>query len=116
MSEIKSIENWICYECAAGIVNSGGRPLQTIWGANQTPHKEGQCSKCGKVETLCMYPKCYEPPATLCADCGHEIGKDCGPKDGWQLEDGRTVCHACCVADTRRLVRLVMRVINSPND
>lgn len=49
----------------------------------------------------------------LCADCGHEIGKDCGPKDGWQLEDGRTVCHACCVADTRSLV---MRGINSPND
>lgn len=54
-------ENWICYECAAAIVNSGGRPLQAIWGANQTPHRAGQCSKCGKVETLCMYPKCYWP-------------------------------------------------------
>jgi len=39
-----------------------------------------------------------------CADCKAAIGKDAGPKDGWQLEDGRTVCHACCVADTKRLL------------
>lgn len=37
-----------------------------------------------------------------CADCKAEIGKDAGPKDGWQLDDGRTVCHACCVADTTK--------------
>jgi hypothetical protein len=37
--------------------------------------------------------------AKRCADCGAQIGKDKGPKDGWQLEDGRTVCHACCGAD-----------------
>ena len=36
-----------------------------------------------------------------CADCGAQIGQDEGPPDGWQLEDGRTVCHACCVKDTR---------------
>ena len=35
----------------------------------------------------------------LCADCGEKIGQDKGPDDGWQLQDGRTVCHACCVAD-----------------
>ena len=40
-----------------------------------------------------------------CADCGAEIGLDAGPKDGWQLEDGRTVCHACCGKDTKRIVR-----------
>ena len=36
-----------------------------------------------------------------CADCGVAIGGDNGPPDGWQLEDGRTVCRACCVADIR---------------
>lgn len=38
-----------------------------------------------------------------CADCGGQIGQDNGPSDGWQLEDGRTVCHACCGADTKRV-------------
>jgi hypothetical protein len=41
---------------------------------------------------------------TICADCKDPIGQDEGPPDGWQLEDGRTVCHVCCVKDTRRLV------------
>ncbi len=41
--------------------------------------------------------RCRE--AATCADCGGPIGQDKGPPDGWQLEDGRTVCHACCVAD-----------------
>jgi hypothetical protein len=27
-----------------------------------------------------------------------------GPSDGWQLEDGRTVCQACCVADVKKIV------------
>lgn len=35
----------------------------------------------------------------LCADCGSVVGHDNGPVDGWQLEDGRTVCHSCCVED-----------------
>ncbi len=39
-----------------------------------------------------------------CADCGGLVGKDHGPPDGWQLEDGRTVCHACCVADTKQVL------------
>lgn len=44
--------------------------------------------------------------AARCADCGGPIGLDAGPKDGWQLEDGRTVCHQCCAADTlRQIVR-----------
>lgn len=34
-----------------------------------------------------------------CADCGCRIGQDEGPPDGWQLEDGRTVCHACAGKD-----------------
>jgi len=39
-----------------------------------------------------------------CADCDGPIGQDKGPPDGWQLEDGRTVCHACCVADFRKIL------------
>ena len=45
-----------------------------------------------------------EPDYQECADCGEEIGKDNGPPDGWQLEDGRTVCNSCCVADTKRII------------
>ena len=41
----------------------------------------------------------------VCADCSAPIGYDSGPRDGWQLEDGRTVCQACCVADTKRFAR-----------
>mgnify|MGYP003422169443 CR=1 len=43
-----------------------------------------------------------------CADCGKPVGQDHGPPNGWQLEDGRTVCHACCVADTRQIVEGVI--------
>jgi hypothetical protein len=43
-----------------------------------------------------------------CADCGDTIGKDNGPPDGWQLECGRTVCDACCVADTKNIVSRVI--------
>ena len=39
----------------------------------------------------------------ICADCGDKIGSDAGPEDGWQLENGRTVCHACCVKDTKKV-------------
>jgi len=38
---------------------------------------------------------------TICADCRGPIGEDHGPPDGWQLEDGRTVCHACSVRDLK---------------
>lgn len=44
----------------------------------------------------------------LCADCGTEIGHDDGPKDGWQLEDGRTVCHSCCITDTKKQVNFIL--------
>ena len=51
--------------------------------------------------------------AARCADCAGPIGQDAGPKDGWQLEDGRTVCHQCCAADTlRQIVR--DKAIDSP--
>lgn len=39
-----------------------------------------------------------------CADCGGIVGKDDGPPDGWQLEDGRTVCHSCAGKDLYRHV------------
>ena len=44
----------------------------------------------------------------LCSDCGTPIGHDNGPRDGWQLEDGRTVCDACCVEDAKRVVASVV--------
>ena len=43
-----------------------------------------------------------------CADCNGPIRQDDGPPEGWQLEDGRTVCHACCVADTTKIIRMVV--------
>ncbi len=45
----------------------------------------------------------------ICADCGYAIGMDSGPDDGWQLEDGRTVCQRCCVVDTRCFVDKVLQ-------
>ena len=39
-----------------------------------------------------------------CVDCNCDIGHDNGPKDGWQLEDGRAVCHSCCVKDLKDLI------------
>lgn len=45
-----------------------------------------------------------------CAKCGGLIGQDKGPPDGWQLDDGRTVCHACCIADTKRVVELTKQI------
>lgn len=43
-----------------------------------------------------------------CADCGGPIGQDKGPTDGWQLEDNRIVCHACCVNDFHERVDAVL--------
>jgi hypothetical protein len=40
-----------------------------------------------------------------CSDCGAPAGGPPGPPTGWQLEDGRTVCHDCCVLDFRATVR-----------
>jgi formylmethanofuran dehydrogenase subunit E len=40
-----------------------------------------------------------------CADCGDVLGA----VDGWQLEDGRTVCHGCCVVDLQRAVANLIR-------
>ena len=45
--------------------------------------------------------------AARCADCAGPIGQDAGPKDGWQLEDGRTVCQRCCGQD---LIRFANRL------
>jgi hypothetical protein len=46
-----------------------------------------------------------------CADCNGPIGQDSGPPGGWQLEDGRTVCHACCVADTRKAIQEMRQIL-----
>ncbi|MCP5014249.1 MAG: hypothetical protein GY938_03080 [Ketobacter sp.] len=50
----------------------------------------------------------------LCADCGAQVGQDKGPSDGWQLEDGRTVCHACCVLDFGKVVDKVIAENKKP--
>jgi len=54
-----------------------------------------------QTETARVEPRVMRP----CADCGGTVGQDSGPSDGWQLEDGRTVCQACCVADMKTMVR-----------
>lgn len=51
-----------------------------------------------------------------CADCGGVVGQDNGPPDGWQLEDGRTVCHACCVTDFKAFARAATSVANRPKE
>ena len=45
-----------------------------------------------------------------CADCGIEIGHNRSPRDMWEMEDGRTVCHKCAVAELRRFTE-VMRLL-----
>ncbi len=49
-----------------------------------------------------------ELSGVICADCRSKLPNGNGPKDGWQLEDGRTVCHACCVTDTHKIVTAVV--------
>lgn len=44
----------------------------------------------------------------MCLDSGCKIGQDKGPPDGWQLEDGRIMYHACCVKDTRGIVDAII--------
>jgi len=43
-----------------------------------------------------------------CTQCGGVIGQDNGPPDGWQIEDGSTICQSCCVKQLRnyKLYRL----------
>jgi hypothetical protein len=48
-----------------------------------------------------------------CADCGGPIGQAHGPPDGWQLEDGRTVCQVCCGRDLHRLAWRARRMVES---
>lgn len=52
-----------------------------------------------------------------CADCGREIelsqrevvpGATLGSVY-WELEDGRTVCRACCAADTKKVCDLLVK-------
>jgi len=54
------------------------------------------------------------PPHPLCADCACEIGHDHVPRDGWQLEDGRTVCQKCCVAELNRFHELIREYKTKP--
>jgi hypothetical protein len=42
-------------------------------------------------------------PLLTCADCGCPLTIDSHPPYGWELEDGRSICNECCVADTVRI-------------
>ena len=51
-------------------------------------------------------PTCAPPPvapAPGCSDCGGELGRDQGPRDGMVLKDGSRVCVACL-----RKIRIAM--------
>lgn len=64
------------------------------------------CGYCGECAKDCTRFR-------RCAECHGPIGKDDGPEDGWQMEDGRTLCHSCCVADTQQVVNSLIRGGNS---
>lgn len=70
--------------------------------AMECSKKSGVCDRGCKTE--CWWRASDEHSLVSCADCGAEIGNDAGPPDGWQLEDGRTICHACCVEDTGSII------------
>ena len=44
-----------------------------------------------------------------CDDCGLWMSRNAMR---WELEDGRTVCHRCCVADTSKLCREVREIMD----
>lgn len=48
---------WLCDQCGAQVVRSGlGRPLVSIWGANQIPFRRGNCQACEKTESISNHP------------------------------------------------------------
>jgi hypothetical protein len=103
-------------------MKNGLESQMRIAGFEQKPTKETKPSlpSLPSVQSLPLSPtRVLSAPedaqvgACRCADCGTPIGHDDGPPDGWQLEDGRTVCNACCVADTRKIANL-MRSSNAP--
>ncbi|MDA1277476.1 MAG: hypothetical protein O2960_26035 [Verrucomicrobia bacterium] len=76
------------------------------------PGEKHTCAACDVYHALTPFlpnNKISDPRPLRCADCGGPIGKDIGPSDGWQLEDGRTVCEGCCADDLKRVVRRVRR-------
>ena len=66
-----------------------------------TGHERKDMTKPKNVDRAPVHAVVMPP----CADCGGIVGQDSGPPDGWQLEDGRTVCQACCVADMKTMIR-----------
>lgn len=42
----------------------------------------------------------------ICADCKKPITGKTEPADGWQLDDGRTVCGHCCAQDLKAAANL----------
>ena len=60
---------------------------------------EEAADECADVANFCMMVA-DRVTVIRCDQCGDIMGND-GPKDGWQVENGRTLCHACCVSDTK---------------
>lgn len=52
----------------------------------------------------------------VCSDCSRPVNHCSGPEEGWELEDGRLVCHDCCVADTQKIVATVINKSIGRND
>lgn len=64
-----------------------------------------------ELERRCWHFRFHRmEPGSYCADCGMSPYGPPGPPDGWQLEDGRTVCHACCAKDTRQFLDAIAMV------
>lgn len=70
------------------------------------------CPKCGDQfmltddDAVKRVVAAIQAQKVVCADCAGPLWEDGlgGPVDGWELEDGRTVCHACCVKELRALL------------
>lgn len=54
-----------------------------------------------------------ETTARLCDDCKKPITTYGGSPDGWQLEDGRSVCQVCAVRDLRGTVEQIMEFLTA---
>lgn len=54
-----------------------------------------------------------ESQTEMCDECGGPIYCGKGPPDGWQIDDGRNLCHACCVHDLTRVADAAKSIAGS---
>jgi Predicted 3'-5' exonuclease related to the exonuclease domain of PolB len=83
--------------------NGSGADFATIWQTDRAAALEYLASDLRLTRAIFERINLQQELPIACADCGGPIGQDAGPSDGWQLEDGRTVCHPCCLSDTRSI-------------